>query len=80
MEKKKINQTSTLNFCTLYQGRKKCKGMREGRRCHSRWLKDKKRIDLRVNREISNEAAKNVKKKYCDLRNPGDRPKLRSPL
>lgn len=32
--------------------------MREGRRCHSRWVKENKRIDLRMIREINNEAAK----------------------
>lgn len=67
-KKKKRNQTSTLNFCTFYQGWKKCKGMRESRRCHSRWLKKNERIDLRVSREISNDATKNVKNKGCDLR------------
>lgn len=51
-----------------------------GRRCHSRWLKENKRIDLRANREISNDATKTVKKKCYDLRNPGERSKHISPL
>lgn len=36
--------------------------MREGRRCHSRWLKENKIIDLRLNREISSDATKMLKR------------------
>lgn len=36
--------------------------MREGRRCHSRWLKENKGIDLRVIRENNNEATKILKR------------------
>lgn len=46
----------------------------------SRWLKENKGIYLRVNRENSNDATKNDKRKCRGLRNPGDRSKLRSPL
>lgn len=62
MEKKKKNQTSILNFFTLYQGRKRCKRMREGRRCHSKWLKENRRIDLRVIKENLQWGNKMVKK------------------
>lgn len=61
MEKKKEKSDFHPQLLYFYQSRKKCKGMRESWSCHSRWLKKNKRIDLRVNREISNDAKKMLK-------------------